>query len=207
MFDTSDQVITSNVIDAAMDYGEYRRMIDELLEQDKTTGSNHSEAMVHYTQMNVQRMNRLDRQIELSDSLQEEIDKVSDEWIWLVLTEGWCGDAAQNVPAIAKMAEQNDDIELKLILRDEHLDIMDEYLTNGGRSIPKLVCLEAETLDEIGTWGPRPEEIQKKAMEWKEDDDISKKEWAEKLHKWYAQNKTQDLQQEFEELIPRWRNN
>lgn len=207
MSETILQTITPEVIDQAMDYSEYRSMIDELFEQDKTTGTNHSEAMVHYTKMNVQRMNRLDKQIDLSDSLIEELDQVDNNWVWLVLTEAWCGDAAQNVPAMAKMAAQNGNISLRFILRDEHLNIMDKYLTNGGRSIPKLICLDADTLEEIGTWGPRPAEIQQKAMEWKDDPDISKEQWAEKLHKWYANDKTRQIQSEFEELIPQWKSN
>ena len=204
MSTVTDHVITPNIIDEAMDYAEYREMIDELLENGKTTGSNHSDDMIHYTKMNVRRMSRLDKQVELSDSLKQALDSLDEDWIWLVLTEAWCGDAAQNVPALAKMADQSENIELKLILRDQHLDIMDEYLTNGGRSIPKLVCLDADTLEEIGTWGPRPDKVQEKAMKWKEDSEISKEEWAEKLHKWYAKDKTQLLQQEFEKLIKSW---
>lgn len=207
MSTTEEQLISSEIIDQALNYEEYRRMIDNLLEQDKTTGSNHSDAMVRYTRMNVQRMNRLDKQIKLSDDLVNQLNQVDQNWNWLVLTEAWCGDAAQNIPAIAKIADQTQNIDLKLILRDQHLDIMDEYLTNGGRSIPKLICLEAETLEEIGTWGPRPAEIQAKAMQWKDNPDISKKEWAEMLHKWYAKDKNRQIQSEFEELIEQWRIN
>ena len=205
MSTATDQIITPEIIDQAMDYEAYRSMIDDLLEEGKTTGTNHSDAMIDYTKMNVQRMKRLDKQVELSESLQEELEALDRKRIWLVLTEAWCGDAAQNVPVIAKMAEQTDNIDLKFILRDENLEIMDEYLTNGGRSIPKLVCLDAETLDELGSWGPRPAEAQQKAMQWKKDESISKEEWAEKLHKWYASDKTEQLQDEFEELIGGWK--
>lgn len=204
MTDTTEQTITPEVVEEAMDYQEYRRMIDVLLKQDKTTGTNHTPEMVEYTKMNVQRMNRLDKQVELHDELVEKLEDVDEEWIWLVLTEGWCGDAAQNIPVIVKMAEQNDNIKVRFILRDQHLEIMDEHLTDGGRSIPKLICLEADTLEEIGSWGPRPATIQKKAMEWKEDPSISREEWAEKLHKWYADNKAQEIQEEFSELIDEW---
>lgn len=204
MSETAEQVITEETIDEAMDYEEYRRMINVLLKQDKTTGTNHSPDMVEYTKMNVQRMKRLDRHTELSDELVDKLESVNKGLIWLILTEGWCGDAAQNVPALHKMAEQSDNIEDKYILRDQHLEIMDEYLTNGGRSIPKLICLDADTLEEVGTWGPRPEKAQEKAMEWKDDPEISKEEWAEKLHKWYADNKTQALQDEFIDLLDEW---
>lgn len=200
----AEQLITPDIIDKAMDYNEYRGMINKRLEEGKTTGPNYSDAMIEYTKMNVQRMNRLDKQIKLNEDLKEALEKIDDDWVWLVLTEAWCGDAAQNIPVIAKIAGRNEHIELKLILRDQHLDIMDEYLTNGGRSIPKLICLEEETLDEIGTWGPRPAGAQRLAMKLKNDPDVSTKEWGEKLHGWYAKDKTQQLQSEFEELIEKW---
>lgn len=198
------QLITVETINEAMNYKSYRSVINNLLEQGLTTGTNQSEEMTQYTKMNVQRMKRLDKTISLLPSLKNAIDKIDDSWIWLVITEAWCGDTAQNIPIINKIAEASPNIKLKLILRDEHLDIMDAYLTNGGRSIPKLICLDAETLKEVGTWGPRPGNFQQKAMEWKDDPEISKEEWAEKLHKWYADDKTETLQQELEEIINKW---
>ena len=203
---TTEKVITDDIIRDAMDYEMYRSMIDELLDEGKTTGSNQSEDLTEYTRLNVHRMKRLDKQVQLRDSLKGKLQDVQQPLTWLVLTEGWCGDAAQNIPVIAKMAEENEDIDLKLILRDDNLDIMDEYLTNGGRSIPKLICLDTETLDEKGSWGPRPQKLQKGAMEWKEDPDISMEEWAERVHKWYAVDKADKIQDEFEELIERWSN-
>lgn len=203
----AESVITPEIINEAMDYEEYREMIDELLEQGKTTGDNHSEEMVHYTKMNVQRMNRLDKRVELDDSLLKELKELDEKWVWLVLTEAWCGDAAQNIPPIVKIAEESENIDINFILRDEHLDIMDEYLTNGGRSIPKLICLDAETLEEVFTWGPRPDAAQQKAMEWKNDESISKEEWAKKLHKWYAKDRANELQSEFYDLISKWNKN
>lgn len=204
MTETQETVITSEVIDQAMTYGEYRKLIDNLLEEGKTTGPRQSEKMADYTRINVHRMNRLDKHVDLTPSLKEQLECLDDEWIWMVLTEAWCGDAAQNIPVIVKMAEVSDNIELKFILRDQHLDIMDEYLTNGGRSIPKLICLDAITMKEIGTWGPRPAEAQEKAMKWKDALNVSKSKWAEKLHTWYADDRTETLQEEFRELIKKW---
>ncbi|HYW34828.1 MAG TPA: thioredoxin family protein [Balneolaceae bacterium] len=201
---SQQNVITPAVIADAMDYDAYRQLIDDCLKEDQTTGSKQSEALTEYTRLNRQRMNRLDKTVEINDSLKEKLKKIPESWIWLVLTEGWCGDAAQNVPVINKMAELAPKIELKLILRTENTDIMDEYLTKGGRSIPKLVCLHADTLDEIGTWGPRPSDFQEKALEWKDDPNISHEEWAEKLHKWYAKDKSQTIQDDFEKLLDEW---
>lgn len=204
---TAEKIITDEIIRDAMDYQAYRTKIDDLLEEGKTTGPNQSEDLTEYTRMNVHRMKRLDKQVQLRNSLKEKLHDIQQSYVWLVITEGWCGDAAQNLPVIAKMADETDAIDLKLILRDENLDIMDEFLTNGGRSIPKLICLDAETLEVKGSWGPRPQELQKGAMKWKENPDISNEEWAERVHKWYAVDKANKIQDEFEVHIDEWTSN
>ncbi|HLR24873.1 MAG TPA: thioredoxin family protein [Fodinibius sp.] len=201
---TKEQLISPDIIENAMGYEAYREMIDDLLAEGKTTGDNHADEMIGYSRMNVQRMKRLDKQVELTDELTNALQENDRELIWLGLTEAWCGDAAQNIPVIAKMARESDRLTLRLILRDEHIDIMDQYLTNGGRSIPKLVCLDAETLDELGSWGPRPGNFQQQVIAWMDDPDLSQEEWGQRLHKWYAKDKTQTLQSDFVKLIAEW---
>jgi len=186
-------------------YPEYRDMIDRLLEEGKTTGENHSEFMIHYTKMNQTRMKRLDKRSELDPELKEKLKGLDRKLYWLVLTEGWCGDAAQNLPILHKMTEATPYIEMRLILRDENLEIMDQFLTNGkSRSIPKLVCLDPETDEVLGTWGPRPQAAQELYLELKEDGEVSTETAAEYLHKWYADNKNEEIQKEFNELIEEW---
>ena len=126
--------------------------------------------------------------------------------IWLIITEGWCGDAAQNIPIIEKIASENSNIETRYVLRDENLQLMDLYLTNSARSIPKLIALDAETLEEIGTWGPRPQiamdlfiEMRNKGME--------KPLQMENLQRWYLADKNQSIQVEFENLLEEWNSN
>jgi hypothetical protein len=194
----------SVAIDKGMSYQEFREMTDNLLAEGKTTGDNHSEAMIHYTKMNVQRMKRNDKTVKLRESLVEKLQNLPEKWYWLMFVESWCGDVAQNLPAIAKMAEATDKVELKLILRDENLELMDQYLTNGGRSIPKMVCVRASDLKELGTWGPRPAEVQQLVMQMK-NEDIDFKEKAERLHGWYAKDKNQKIQDEFEQFIDKWK--
>jgi hypothetical protein len=104
------------------------------------------------------------------------------------------------------MAELNKKIELCILLRDENLEIMDQYLTDGGRAIPKLVCLDAQNLGEIGTWGPRPEPAQQMVREYKEKEDRPYSELAKDLHKWYAEDQTNTLQQEMLQKIEDWKN-
>ncbi|MFB6257601.1 MAG: thioredoxin family protein, partial [Flavobacteriales bacterium] len=102
-----------------------------------------------------------------------------------------------------------DHVRLQLLWRDQHSDIMDQYLTEGGRSIPKLIALRSSNLEELGTWGPRPKPVQKEMLRIKEEyKNAPKKEMIEVLHKgmhkWYAEDKGQTLQEEFLSLLEEW---
>ena len=176
---------------------------DDLLAEGKTTGENQSEAMFNYGKLNRQRMKRLEKTVELNESLKEKARSVKRKMIWLIITEGWCGDAAQNIPVIEKIAFESADIETRYVLRDENLELMDAYLTNNARSIPKLICLDAETLEEIGTWGPRAQAAMDYFVEMKADN-LEKPQMMENLQRWYLQDKEQSIQKEFENLFDGW---
>ena len=192
-----------NYIEKSMTFAEYIALIEELLAQGKTTGPNQSEAMFNYGKMNRQRMKRLDKTVELTALMKEKARSVGQKWTWLIITEGWCGDAAQNIPIIEKIAAENNNIETRYVLRDENLELMDSYLTNNARSIPKLICLDAETLEEIGTWGPRPQAAMDYFYEMRASG-MEKLQMMENLQRWYLQDKEHSLQIEFETLINEW---
>ncbi len=197
--------ITHDLLKEAMTYEQYRDLIDQLLLEHKTTGADHSDGLVKYTELNRQRMRKWDKIVDVNESLLQRLRAIEKPMVWLVLTEAWCGDAAQNIPVLARMAEATPQVSLKLLLRDSHLDLMDHYLTQGSRSIPKLIVLDATTLKELGTWGPRPAETQKMVMAHKENPgNVTKEEFYEQIHAWYAHDKTQSIQHEFEELLDRW---
>lgn len=187
-------------INRSMNYTQYMDLLDGLMAQGKTTGQNQSADYLNYAKLNLARMHRLNKTTTLTPELKTVLQKVKSSFIFLVLTEGWCGDAAQNTPTMHLIELENKNIELKLVLRDENLELMDNYLTNGGRSIPKLICLEKESLKEVFTWGPRPEAIQQTVLELK-DKKASLMEKAEIVHTWYAKDKTLSLQVELKELI------
>lgn len=195
--------ITQEHLAKSISYMQYLEMIDKLLVEGKTTGDNHSEEMVEYTRMNMHRMYRMEKTAVLDDEIVQLLLSVENKMTWVVLTEAWCGDAAQNIPAIAKIAAASPLIEVKLLLRDEHPELMDAYLTNGTRSIPKLIVVNTDTLEVLGTWGPRPEAAQQLVQEAK-DNNLPFKEMAEKLHSWYAKDRSRTLQQEFKGLLRNW---
>ena len=192
--------IDQKYISNSITYVEYRSMIDDLLVQQKTTGDNHSEAMIHYTKMNVTRMNRLDKTTKLTDELLSALKNVTQEQTWLILTEAWCGDAAQIIPVLHKMEEVTSKIELRFILRDQNLELMDQYLTNGGRSIPKVISLKKDNGEELFNWGPRPALTQEIFLDLKSKHE-DYMDVAEGLHKWYAKNKTAEIQKEFAAIL------
>ncbi len=197
--------INSAIIENAMNYTEYRDLINTLFAEDKTTGPIQSPAMLNYTKMNIARMRRLDKTTRLSPETLEKLEKIVEPQLWLVITEAWCGDAAQIVPVMNKMAEVQPNITLRFILRDENLEVMDAFLTNGGRSIPKLIVTVGENNEVVKSWGPRPTEVQeivtlsKKELAAIEDEESRKiHTQAEKynVQKWYAADKTKQIQEE-----------
>jgi hypothetical protein len=194
-----------NYVEKSMTFAEYIKLIDDLLLDGKTTGPNQSEAMFNYGKLNRQRMHRLEKTVKLNESLKEKARNVDQKWIWLIITEGWCGDAAQNIPVIEKIAAENPNIETRYILRDENPELMDAYLTNNARSIPKLICLDAETLQEIGTWGPRPQAAMDYFYELKKLG-LEKPLMMENVQRWYLSDKEQSIQNEFETLLDKWTN-
>ncbi|MCC5905447.1 MAG: thioredoxin family protein [Balneolaceae bacterium] len=205
MTEVKTTAITRKTLENAFTYQEYRELTDQLLEQGKTTGENHSEVMLHYTKMNIHRMNRLDNRSEISEELENRLQQATRPMIWLILTEAWCGDAAQSIPVIQKMADLSSKIQTRYILRDENLEIMDQFLTGvKSRSIPKLICLDARNLDILGSWGPRSAESQALYTSLRNQIDLSSRETAERLHKWYADDKTVSLQEEFLTLLDEW---
>ena len=144
--------------------------------------------------LNIHRMTRIDKSYEPGIDIRDEIEKIADHQLWMVITENWCGDSAQNLPYIAGIASMNQNIELKLILRDSNPDIMDHYLTNGTRSIPKLVAFDNEG-NELFQWGARPKAAQDLVSDLKTQG-FDKKYFLEKLHSWYARNRGADIEKE-----------
>ena len=191
----------SNIfVNEGLTYSQYRDLIDSLLKSNKTTGEDNSDAMLHYSKMNVQRMRRVDKTAVLSEDFIQAIGQLKNNYQLLVISEGWCGDAAQIVPLFDKMTQlAPDKFTLRLVLRDKNLPLIDAHLTNGGRAIPVLLILDANG-ELISKWGPRPDVLQHLLNEWKtEISDMF--ELAERLHLWYARDKTQATQQELTTLI------
>ncbi len=192
--------VQSSYINRAYTYPAYRKMLDELMAEGKTTGENQEQDIIEYAKLNIARMNRLDKTIQLVPQTLQAVAAIKEPQHWFVLTEGWCGDAAQIVPVFYALATVNTNIHLHLLLRDENLELMDQYLQNGkSRSIPKLVVTN-DNLEELFNWGPRPQVLQaiydEARAQGKTKEDI-----AVVLHTWYNENKTVEVQKEITALL------
>jgi tetratricopeptide (TPR) repeat protein len=191
----------SYYIEKSFSYNQYINLINDLLAQGKTTGPEQTPFLIEYTNMNLVRMNRLDKTINLNPELIGIINNIKNEYYWLVITEAWCGDAAQSIPIFNKITQYNPNIELRLILRDEEPELINNYLTNGTKSIPILICLDKFNLKEIFKWGPRPKELINFVNEFKKSPDFDKNELIKNIQIWYNKDNTQEIQKELTELL------
>jgi hypothetical protein len=184
------------------DYASYRQFIDDCVAKNITSGNEQTNEKIEATKLNIVRIRRIEKQFELSNEIKALLDKLHKKITWIVLTEIWCGDSAQNLPIIAKAAAYSTNINLQLILRDKHPEIMDKYLTNGSRAIPKLICLDAQTNSDLAVWGPRPAKIQNIVKAYKsENPNVSHDEFVKNLHLWYAKDKGESMQEDLVVLL------
>ncbi|GIZ16060.1 thioredoxin family protein [Capnocytophaga catalasegens] len=185
--------IIENSLQKAFTYTEYMALMDKLVAEKRTTGQDQSQEMVSFTQLNYQRMKRLDKALKISEEQAAYFQKIDKKQTWLVITEAWCGDASQIVPMLNKIAQTNSNIELKLVLRDENEALMNLFLTNGGKAIPMLIILNTSTLEVLNVWGPRPTIATKMVEDYKTKYGKLTSEFKEELQKWYNQNKGQSI--------------
>ena len=196
-------MITENDIRKSTSFEQYYQLSERLAKEGKTTGENQSEELINYSKLNFARMKRILKTTPISAAVKETVDCLTDKLTWIVLTESWCGDAAQNIPVFVKIAEANPNITLRILQRDENLELMDQYLTNGGKSIPKLICVD-ENLNELGTWGPRPKFLQDWLRDNKSNPKMSMDELKKEFQSWYTKDKGQTLQKEMVSSMKAW---
>jgi len=182
-------------------YQEYKDEVSALLAEGKSTGNEQSEALTNYSMLNDRRMSRLDKTLKIDESILESFKNAETKITWLVLTEGWCGDAAQSLPVINKLAEQNDGIDLKIISRDTHDELMSNFLTNGGKAIPKLIAYDAQKKEVKGTWGPRPSIATKMVNDYKQLHGSLDPQFKEDLQKWYNKDKGKNIAEDLSKII------
>jgi hypothetical protein len=182
-------------------YPEYRKRVSDLLLEGKSTGNEQSDDLTHYSTLNETRMNRLDKTMKITDENSLKLKSLKGEYIWLVISEGWCGDAAQILPIIHKMAEESGKIELKIVLRDENEDLMNLFLTNKAKAIPIVIVIDKQTGDVMGNWGPRPKGAADFIKNYKKEFGAIDETAKTDLQLWYLHDKGLSTQEELINLM------
>jgi hypothetical protein len=195
---TAPQTLTKSEFRAFLDkgvhYDRYRADLTEALEKEQDP------KMKEYILLNQHRMNRVEKTYLPSEEVLKSLGTLNHKTFWLVITEPWCGDSAQNLPVFQKLADlSGGNIELSFLYRDENPVLMDAFLTKGSRSIPKLVQLDSH-LNVNGIWGPRPTIAQKLVAEWKANPETAA-DYSTHLHLWYAKDKQKSLEAEILKLL------
>lgn len=182
-------------------YAEYRKLVSDLLVNGQSTGSEQSESLTNYSKLNDARMNRLDKTIKLTDEVVSKLENLDHRYIWLVISEGWCGDAAQILPVINKMAlASNKKIDLRIVLRDENEELMSQYLTNGGKAIPKVIVICKEAGIVRADWGPRPKAASELMANYKKEFGVIDEKIKTDLQLWYLADKGISVQEELMQI-------
>ena len=183
--------IISESIKKAISYSDYRSLISDLVEKKSTTGHEKTEALANYTQLNDRRMKRWDKTVIVPEAIKSKVKNFNKKVTWLVISESWCGDAAHIMPVINKVAELNANIDYKVVLRDENDELMNQFLTHGGKSIPKLIMIDTETDEVLNTFGPRPTVATEMVDAYKISYGQLTPEFKEDLQRWYNKDKGQ----------------
>ena len=192
--------ILKNSLSNSLSYPEYRNLVTTFFTNGSVTGLEQLESLLHYTKLNEARMNRLDKTIKVVDDVKLNLINLDKKYTWLVISEGWCGDAAQILPILNKMSEVTNNINLRIVLRDENSDLMNQFLTNGSKSIPIVIILE-EDLKVINTFGPRPNAAKTIVEEYKLKNGSIDETLKIELQKWYLADKGFSTQREIVELM------
>jgi thioredoxin-like negative regulator of GroEL len=183
-------------------YSEYRKLVTDLLSEGKSTGDQQSESLTNYTKLNEARMNRLEKTVTITEHVTSKLQNLNNHYIWLVISEGWCGDAAQILPIINKMAlESNKKIDLRIVLRDQNDELMNQYLTNGGRAIPKVIVICKEAGIVRTDWGPRPKGATELMTNHKRDVGAIDEKIKTDLQLWYLADKGISVQEELLQIM------
>mgnify|MGYP000975204441 CR=1 FL=1 len=185
----------------AFSYQDYREQVATHVEYGTSSGPDKSEALSNYTLLNNSRMKRLDKTMKIEEDVLEKFKQYHKNVTWLVLTESWCGDAAHAMPVMNKLVEQAKNLDFKILYRDENKELMNRFLTNGSKSIPKLIMIDAESFEVLDVYGSRPSIVTTMVENYKKEHGQLTSEFKEDLQRWYNKDKGQSTIKDLAALI------
>jgi hypothetical protein len=198
--ETKLEDMLAEAVENGMSYQDYRNLVSELLAEGKSTGHTQNEDMLNYSKLSERRMKRWDKTFKMSAEDKAFFNNWHKPLTFLTVAEGWCGDAAHALPIINKIVETSPNLDLKIVLRDDNDELISNFLTNGAKSIPKLIALD-EDFNVLFTWGARPKEATALVEDYKSTHGQLTPEFKEELQKWYNKDKGQATVQDLRYLL------
>ncbi|WP_300352973.1 thioredoxin family protein [Fluviicola sp.] len=193
-----------------MTFQTYLEQFEQILNSPNPPAPYDNPDYFNYTKLNWSRMNRWMKKGEILPHVKEKIEAIKKAQEWIVITEPWCGDAAHIVPFIQMMADLNPLIRIDFELRDSEPNRIQDYLTNGGKAIPKLIIrntngdrmspIASATAQDLATWGPRPAECQELYTKMHASQ-ASFEEVKIQLQNWYNEHQGVEIQEEIAALL------
>lgn len=188
----SDLQLIQQSWEKGISYLEYQSLMDKKIQlgaPDNETDSSYFQ----YTKLNQVRQKRWDKTFKIPQEFSHLLNRLQDRYNILVITEFWCGDSAHILPIVNKIVEQTSLLQMRIVFRDENPELMDQFLTSGSRSIPKLIFLDASTSEVKFTWGPRPSVATQMVEDFKKENGKLTPEFKEYLQLWYHKNKGENI--------------
>ncbi len=177
-----------------MTFQEYLDYFEQILASPEDYDPYGDEEYLNYTKLNWSRMNRWLKRFEPNDITKTLIASMTEPQHWIVITEPWCGDAAHSLAQLYQMVKNNPNIDFEIQLRDKEPLLIEDYLTNGSKSSPKLIIRNDVGHDKV-IWGPRPQPLQDLYTQMKKEGKPFA-EINEAMQKWYNEDKGEELQKE-----------
>ncbi|WP_332452905.1 thioredoxin family protein [Chryseobacterium aquaticum] len=185
-----------NYWNSAISFDEYIQIANERLEN--PANQNEIEYKPYY-ELGLQRMNRTLKKLVIDEEQVNELKSKNFDGKILIISEAWCGDASATVPALVKFFEGHN--EVKIFLRDSDSSLIEQFLTNGTQSIPKVIILDKE-FKVKNSWGPRPKFGHDLLLKYKADpENYTKDMFYNDLQIYYSRNRGKDAIQEILELL------
>jgi len=201
---SSDQILDfKEIVSEALNYADYRAHVNDLIIEGKTTGLNQEERLVEFTKLNVHRMNRIDKTVRIDETTGAFFSSLNNTYKMLLIGDAWCGDCAQILPVLEKIAESsNGKIEMFIISRDTFPNLIEAFQSNGANAVPKVLIFDETKSNVLSTWGPRPKPGQAIMLNWKANmDTITWEDFEKDLHLWYTKDKGNAILSEISELL------
>jgi len=178
----------------------YNQRFYDAVHADPETLNEQQKEMLGYYTLNWARSKRVEKTYTVSEDALDIIYCIINPQVWIVITEGWCGDSSQSLPVIAEIARQSQGkIILRIISRDAYPELLEKYQTNGSMSIPKLIGTTYQG-EESWVWGPRPKPANDLFQDLKSKN-IAKEDIYKELHASYAKDKGKAVESELMECI------